>query len=118
MKQVLAYKCSHCGKVYENKNSCKAHEYKCYFNPRTKSCASCAFNTLNCGRITKNGAYFETPSCLVNIDVTKAGLQTQCSKYLDRKYSDDKEIMNLVQAKYDPQITLNSFVEKHPDLFV
>jgi hypothetical protein len=26
-----------------HKDSCKSHEYRCYFNPRTKSCASCSF---------------------------------------------------------------------------
>ena len=117
MKQVLAYKCSHCGKVYENKNSCKAHEYKCYFNPRTRSCASCAFNTISTAKITKNNSFIQFPSCLVNIDVSKKGLQTQCCKYLGRKYKNDQDIMIEVESTYNSKITLDSYVEKHPQIF-
>jgi hypothetical protein len=117
MKQVLAYKCTHCGKVYENKGSCKAHEYKCYFNPRTRSCASCAFNTIGTARIIKNNSFIQFPSCLTNVDISKEGLQTRCSKYLGNKYKEDEDIMYEVQASYDPYIAMKSFIKKHPQIF-
>jgi len=117
MKEVIAYKCSFCGKIYENKNSCRAHEYKCYFNQKTKSCASNAFNTISTARIMKDNSYIQFPSCLANVDVSKLGLQTICPKYLDRKCKNDQDIMQEVMSAYNPKITLDSYVEKHSDLF-
>lgn len=117
MEKINAFKCTFCGKVYENKDSCRAHEYKCYFNPRTKSCASCAFNKIETWSIKNSGRLFEFPSCLVNIDISEMGLQTRCLKYLDRKYRDDSDIMTEVETTYNPEITMDSYVKKHPQIF-
>lgn len=42
MREVTAYQCEHCYKVYRLKPSAKAHEKRCYLNPATRSCATCA----------------------------------------------------------------------------
>jgi hypothetical protein len=112
MKEIKAFKCEFCGKVYQNERTCKAHEYKCYFNPRTRSCASCAFQKLDYGKIIKANTIFSFPSCQLNINVVKLGLQTKCSKYLDKKYSDDKDIMSEVIKNYDPKPIMKSYIEK------
>jgi hypothetical protein len=117
MKKVNAYKCDHCSKIYENNSTCKAHEYKCYFNPRTKSCASCAFNLIEAASIMKDNSLIQFPSCMVNVDISKKGLQTRCSKYLNRKYREDKEIMLEVRSTYNPKSIIDSFIEKHPHIF-
>lgn len=113
MKEIKAFKCEFCGKVYEKIVTCKSHEYKCYFNPRTKSCASCAFQKLENGKIIDIGTIFSFPSCNLNINVAKMGLQTKCSKYFDKKYSDDKDIMLEVIKNYDPKPIMKSYIEKH-----
>lgn len=42
MREVIAYQCDHCPKYYKHKHNAKRHENSCFFNPETKSCASCA----------------------------------------------------------------------------
>ena len=117
MREVKAFKCEHCGKIYEEEKTCKSQEYRCYFNPRTRSCASCAFNWIEMGQITTSKVSFQFVSCLVNVDIPKDGLQTKCSKYLNRKYSGDEEIMSEVRKQYNPQKLAESFVRKNPKIF-
>lgn len=114
MTEVKAYRCEHCGKLFKEKKSCRSHEYRCYFNPRTRSCASCAFNLIETGQIVKSKVLFQFPSCLVNVDIPGIGLQTRCSKYLNKKHSDDPEIMSEVKMHYNPQKIMESCVEKNP----
>ena len=113
MKEVQAYQCDHCGKIYKRKKTCTSHEYRCYFNPRTMSCASCAFNLIETGQIIKTKVFFDFISCMLNVDIPKVGLQTKCSKYLNKKYSDDADIMSEVRKHYNPQEIMESFVEKN-----
>lgn len=32
MKEVRAYKCNYCSKIYENRLTCISYEYRCYYN--------------------------------------------------------------------------------------
>lgn len=41
MKQVLINQCDFCKKVSFNKGTIRQHEKKCFYNPLTRSCASC-----------------------------------------------------------------------------
>ncbi|NFG59674.1 hypothetical protein FDC35_13170 [Clostridium botulinum] len=41
MKEVTAYLCEYCGKMYKHKSSVKAHEKKCFGNLTTRSCRTC-----------------------------------------------------------------------------
>lgn len=43
MKEITAYQCDHCGKVFALKQSAKRHEAKCYHNPENKACRSCLY---------------------------------------------------------------------------
>lgn len=116
MKEVQAYKCDYCGKIYEAQKSCQSHEYRCYFNPRTRSCASCAFNRIEIGQIVKTDVHFQFISCMMNMDIPKVGLQTKCPKYLDKKDIDDVDIMSEVRKQYNPQKIMESYVEKNPKI--
>ena len=117
MKEVQAYQCDYCGKIFEQEKSCHSHEYRCYFNPRTRSCASCAFNRIEIGQIVKTDVHFQFISCMMNMDIPKVGLQTKCPKYLDKKYIDDVDIMSEVRKQYNPQKIMESYVEKNPKIF-
>ncbi len=99
MKKITAHQCEHCGKVYENPASCRSHEYRCYYNPRTKSCASCAFFRQEEQPFDQE-TLFKYRACLVNVSMQKRGLQTQCPLYMDRKYADDPDIMRIVRKNY------------------
>jgi hypothetical protein len=41
MKEVLINKCDFCKKTSFNKSVVKKHESICFYNPKTKSCATC-----------------------------------------------------------------------------
>jgi len=41
MKEVKAYACSYCEKIYKNKSSAASHEKKCFANPARKACRTC-----------------------------------------------------------------------------
>lgn len=42
MKEVTAYRCDHCGKIYLRKHQCRNHEPLCTLNPLTRPlCYSC-----------------------------------------------------------------------------
>ena len=116
MKEVKAFKCGYCSKIYESKSSSRSHQYKCYFNPRTKTAHLVLLIHLILGGLQKNSYHIQTSAFLGDIDVVKNGLKTRCSSYHDRKYREDKEIMDCVKSKFDPHITLNSYVEKYPHL--
>ena len=100
MRETIAYECEHCDKIYKNQSSCRSHEYKCYFNPRTRSCASCAFNRMENQYIEK-GVQYNYVACLANFRVAKNGLKTQCESYLSREHSDDSDIMGTVEGQYE-----------------
>ena len=111
MLKTEAYKCGYCGKIYENKNSCRSHEFRCYFNPGTKSCASCAFLALELAGMKTRGCDIEFQSCKANVDISKK-LKTNCQYYLNKKYSDDRDIMNLVENKYDVRAQVERAIDK------
>lgn len=87
MKEVKAFKCSYCDKLYINKNSCRSHEKRCYHNPITKSCVSCAF--FQKALYPKApGHSIEFSVCLKNEDISQK-LKFSCIHHM---YKDDKDI--------------------------
>ena len=44
MKQITAYQCSMCGKVYVTKPAAEKHECKCIKDPDNKTCATCLYD--------------------------------------------------------------------------
>ena len=51
----------------------------------------------------------------MNIPVEKEGLKTNCNLYLDKKYSDDLDIMKLVMNHYDFEGQyIDAFVKQGP----
>lgn len=41
MKQITAYRCSHCKRVTVTQRAMKSHEQRCIRNPEVKTCATC-----------------------------------------------------------------------------
>lgn len=111
MKKIDAYKCAFCKKIYELKSSCRNHEYQCYYNPRTRSCASCAFLRLECSEY-KQHHVIQFQTCMANKDISKYKLKSWCPKYLNKKYKEDMDIMNVVFKDYDLETPFNEIVER------
>lgn len=97
MKEIKAYKCGFCNKVYENKSSCRSHEYKCYFNCRTRSCAGCTF-LLRTETKVSTGTHFQFNACLLNHDIVRK-LKTKCPDFADEK--DMESIMKSEEARHE-----------------
>lgn len=97
MYEVRAYHCSYCKKYGLTKAWIKKHEERCFHNPVTRSCCTCA----NFQKSTsKEGIIsIDIPICLEAIplsdDNTKWKLKSNCSKWVERP--DDEEILMLYQ---------------------
>lgn len=44
MKEITAYRCSHCGKVYVTKKACIVHENNCIRNRENRCCPTCVWD--------------------------------------------------------------------------
>lgn len=95
MKPIEAYKCEFCGKVYELKSSCSSHQNRCYFNPKTRSCASCEFNVED--REEYKPHHFRVfRSCTMKHPIAQ-GLKTKCEDYQCKmEVLDEDEIPSLL----------------------
>ena len=96
MEEINAYKCKYCDKIYGNKKSCKSHEYRCYFNPKTRSCASCGFPVRK--TINGNKSHMVINICLANVDITKH-LKTKCVYYANINCFCDADFKNIVETE-------------------
>jgi hypothetical protein len=41
VKEITAYQCDHCAYTKPKRAAAKRHERTCYYNPATRSCATC-----------------------------------------------------------------------------
>lgn len=91
MKETVAYKCDHCGKISEQKSYIKQHEKKCYHNPETKSCASCKYLMYGSKENPQKPGYYdeEFQSCRLGLDVKFRHLKTKCGSHEVRQEYDD-----------------------------
>jgi hypothetical protein len=85
MEYISAYSCEFCNKIYSKKSTCKAHEQKCFFNPNTKSCASCDFLYLSHDRTDKLGHNIVIQKCYRGIDISHKKLKTACQEYSEKE---------------------------------
>ena len=92
METITAFKCSHCPKkIYTEAKQAKAHEKQCFYNPITRSCASCLwFSPLIVELGSQNiecylGKLKEVP------EGSKMKLNTQCESWMDQKIYFDNE---------------------------
>ena len=117
MKTIEAYKCNYCTKIYDTKSSCKSHEYRCYFNPRTKSCASCVCLKFDEYEY-KSSHLMAIRTCIKNKDIT-GKLRTKCSDHLFNDGKNGMAEFESVKRKYSPLPFVLSFLSEigmEPDL--
>lgn len=80
MKEVIINKCDFCKKVSFYKSSIKKHEKNCFFNPATRSCATCLwFSPLHAEYPVECyvGEIKEAP------EGSRIKLSTLCEKWMD-----------------------------------
>jgi len=90
MKQVMINQCDFCKKVSFHKSNLRQHEKICFFNPETRSCATCIwFSPL----IVEVG--YPAECYLVEIEEVEEGtrrkLKTECDKWMDKEVYFDNE---------------------------
>lgn len=84
MEEINAYKCDYCGKIYARSKTCKGHEESCYYNPMTRSCASCKHLILE-KKYISSGEYSGYQVCRAGGDVQEKGLRSGCKLYSERE---------------------------------
>ena len=100
-----AYRCSYCHKYGLSKSNIKKHEERCFKNPVTRSCATCAnFFTCDYSEDTETkpakclaGVIFEekpNPSSVYR----SLKLETFCGKWVE-KPEDEEELIRYQDAK-------------------
>jgi hypothetical protein len=109
MKPITVYKCDHCGKIYRRKWSCEQHEPKCFYNPATRSCASCQLRTTEYVQDLASGCF---QKCYKNHDI-QTRLNTNCFDYVEQgtfELTDD--ILQKIINRCDIQTQLNRAYER------
>lgn len=94
MYEVKAYRCEFCKKYGLSKGWIKKHEQKCFRNPVTRSCSTCANRTSNRKDLPEFGYFKEVPYCLEAISMKpmvfnpdnedKVQFHTNCAKWVER----------------------------------
>lgn len=110
MKKVDSFKCSYCGKLFDAKDSCRSHEYKCYFNPTTKSCASCAFLKFDDYQYKPNFS-ISVRTCMHNKDVTRK-MKTSCENHYPKAELNSSVKIKHVESFYNPIPHVKKHMEK------
>jgi len=100
MKSVNSYKCSYCDKLYESKDSCRSHENRCYFNPKTRSCASCAFLRYDSYEYKPNHSY-AVRTCMKGRDVTRKQ-KNHCEDYFFKNAIGSAGKIEQAEKSYNP----------------
>jgi hypothetical protein len=105
MYNITAHHCDFCPKIYENKGTGRLHERKCFWNPATRSCASCAF--LDLLRYDfENGNVTDFQVCLKMVDISNK-LKTGCDHYHRAEFHEGYGYkINIPDHDFDKELTL------------
>jgi hypothetical protein len=74
-KEITAYVCEYCDKVYRSKSGVREHEKKCFANPATKACRTC----LQAIRNNLDGVYcYALEKWLIHPEKEAIGFKHNC----------------------------------------
>jgi len=111
MNIIEAYQCEFCSKVYTNKETARKHERNCYYNPTTRSCASCVFLAKKSIEAQKFQPV-EFLVCLMNHDITKK-LHTGCPTYKEAIFDEESGLKtNLPPTNFNVGLALERLALK------
>lgn len=108
MEKVNVWKCSFCKKTSFDKGTINKHEKICFYNPATRSCATCLwFSPLILGSGNPVHCYLG----LMNeaLENSRMKLKTNCEKWMDSNLywvnatadNQDKMSKNLIEGQED-----------------
>lgn len=116
MKEVTAYRCEHCGRLYAQKHHCRKHEPLCTLNPQTRPlCYSCQnYNTaaldekMRVYYDTTRDPFSEDPYVIYSLNKCEARKEyTDCFLFNKRKQS--KKILRALEDEgFIPMPSLSS----------
>lgn len=116
MKEVTAYRCEHCGRLYAQKHHCLKHEPLCTLNPQTRPlCYSCQnYNTaaldekMRVYYDTTRDPFSEDPYVIYSLNKCEARKEyTDCFLFNKRKQS--KKILRALKDEgFIPMPSLSS----------
>ena len=92
MQEVKTNQCDYCTKTSFNKGSIRVHEKKCFYNPVTKSCATCLWFSQKHVSGPTNCLVGESYDLSVNR--LKSILRTKCTKWINAALVEDIEIFD------------------------
>lgn len=99
MIEIKAYQCKFCKKYSRSKSVMKKHESKCYHNPVTKACATCANCVQEHYKVDKSAflvdidtdVYSDRPMCKRGLTIShlkdgfhKADLRSNCNFWVEK----------------------------------
>lgn len=94
MEQVNVWKCSFCNKTSFHKGTVNKHEKICFYNPATRSCATCLwFSPLLLGSGYPVNCFKNVFPADSNNTCSKVKLKTQCDKWIDVAVIEDIDIL-------------------------
>jgi hypothetical protein len=103
MYTQIAYRCSFCKKYGLSKSNILKHEEKCFYNPVSRSCSTCANFHITDKRPSEFA--MNEVECLENIkfeikdkESNKVNLKTNCGNWVERP-EDEEELFIYQSAK-------------------
>ena len=110
MKEVIAYQCGFCFRVFPYSEYCQIHQNNCPMNPETLSCDTCAFfeQLPTCAGSKELGHHV----CFAYMKILGIGGYSNCIKYVDSRFKDDTELLRHIVKDYD----YKTLYEKAEDL--
>lgn len=90
MKEITAYQCEYCNRVYKTKSYMKKHEAMCFLNPSNRACWMCEYNLgcfpdhnkCMCGKFNRT---IEDMSNILNLRYYEKQAAVQQCKYFQLK---------------------------------
>lgn len=111
MQKIEAFQCAFCTKIYLSKETCRKHESRCFWNPKTRSCASCIFERYKDYSIMP-GHSTSIRTCLRNHDIS-AKLKTACPDHHYKKAKCDLHQMKEIRANFNPDPIITPILERY-----
>lgn len=89
MQKIEAYQCDYCKKYGKSPSNIKRHEKECYYNPATRSCATCANLMQEHYKVDKRNLSIDVPG-----DVYDCMPKCMLGKNIS-SIQDGKKVLNL-----------------------
>lgn len=118
MKEIKAYQCEYCSKYLKTKGSISNHEKRCFHNPVTKSCVTCANFTKQLYKVKNHN--IELPICIIGIKLFNKEadwkLKNNCTDWAERPQEESElATYQILNGDIPEKVEVNpSWIDKIP----